>query len=89
MPVLWQVLKREVLAGGRAFVVFPLVEKSEVSPDVRAATDEFELLTDLEEGMLGDISVKCGLVHGRMSQTEKEAAMADFQAGRTQVRRAL
>ncbi len=71
-------LRAAVARGQRAYWVCPLVEESEVM-DLTAAEDRFQRL----RATLGDGIV--GLVHGQMPPTDKDAAMADFVAGRTQV----
>jgi ATP-dependent DNA helicase RecG len=71
-------LRRAVADGRQAYWVCPLVEESEVS-DLTAAEDRFKRL----RAVLGDGVV--GLVHGQLPPAEKDAAMADFVAGRTRV----
>lgn len=71
-------LRAAVAEGRRAYWVCPLVEESEVM-DLTAAEDRFQRL----RAMLGEGVV--GLVHGQMPPADKDAAMADFVAGRTQV----
>lgn len=71
-------LRRRVLAGGRAYWVCPLVEESELI-DLAAAEERHAMLAR----MLPDLRV--GLLHGRMKSAEKDAAMAAFAAGETQV----
>ncbi len=70
---------RGVIAEGRqCYWVCPLVEDSEVS-DLTAAEDRFKRLrAALGEGVVG-------LVHGQMPPADKDAAMAAFVAGETQV----
>jgi ATP-dependent DNA helicase RecG len=70
-------VKRAVADGAKVYWVCPLVEESEVS-DLAAAEERRE---DLAKH-LGDV---VGLVHGRMKADDKDAAMADFVAGRTRV----
>ena len=71
-------LRRAVAEGRQAYWVCPLVEESE-SLDLTAAEDRFRhLRAVLGEGVVG-------LVHGQMPPAEKDAAMADFIAGRSQV----
>jgi ATP-dependent DNA helicase RecG len=67
---------RDALAEGRqAYWVCPLVEESE-AVDLTAAQERFrQLRAALGEGVVG-------LVHGQMPPAEKDAAMADFVAGR-------
>jgi ATP-dependent DNA helicase RecG len=72
-------VRREVKAGRRAFVVFPLVEESE-KLDLAAATQARETLA---EGPLKGLSL--GLLHGRMAPDGKAAVMAAFARGDIQV----
>jgi len=71
-------LRKAVAEGRQAYWVCPLVEESEVV-DLTAAGDRFRALrAALGEGVVG-------LVHGQMPPAEKDAAMADFVAGRSRV----
>jgi ATP-dependent DNA helicase RecG len=70
-------LKRALADGARAFWVCPLVEESETL-DVAAAQDRFAHLREV----FGD---KVGLVHGKMKSRDKDAAMAAFAEGSTQI----
>ncbi|BDA84567.1 ATP-dependent DNA helicase RecG [Aureimonas sp. SA4125] len=63
--------------GDKLYWVCPLVEESEKS-DLMAAEERHRQLA----GIFGD---RVGLVHGRMTGEEKDAAMADFKAGRTRI----
>ncbi|NNF04640.1 MAG: ATP-dependent DNA helicase RecG, partial [Rhodothermales bacterium] len=65
-------------AGNRAYVVYPLVEESE-KLDLNDAESGFEAIRAAfpEAGV--------DLVHGRMKSDEKEAAMARFTAGESQI----
>lgn len=70
---------RDAMAEGRqAYWVCPLVEESELS-DLTAAEARFaHLRAALGEGIVG-------LVHGQLPPAQKDAAMADFVAGRTKL----
>jgi ATP-dependent DNA helicase RecG len=71
-------LARAVAEGRQAYWVCPLVEESE-HVDLASAEERFRSLrAALGEGIVG-------LVHGQMPVAEKDAAMADFIAGRTRV----
>ncbi|MDA5555474.1 ATP-dependent DNA helicase RecG [Shimia sp. MMG029] len=71
-------LQKAVSEGKQAYWVCPLVEESE-RVDYTAADVRFKALrAALGEGVVG-------LVHGQMPPEEKDAAMAAFQAGETQV----
>jgi ATP-dependent DNA helicase RecG len=71
-------LRKAVAEGKQAYWVCPLVEESEVM-DLTAAEERYKHL----RAVLGDGVV--GMVHGQMPAAEKDAAMADFVAGRTSV----
>lgn len=71
-------LSRAVAEGRQAYWVCPLVEESELV-DMTAAEDRFRHL----RATLGEGVVR--LVHGQMPTSEKDAAMADFVAGRARV----
>jgi ATP-dependent DNA helicase RecG len=68
---------RAIGAGQRAYWVCPLVEESE-KIDLAAAEARFEELRQR-------FGKKIDLVHGRMKGNEKDAAMARFAAGETQL----
>ena len=70
-------LEGAVEDGARAYWVCPLVEESE-QVDMTAATDRHAML----RRVFGE---RVGLVHGQMPPAEKDEAMAEFVAGRTQV----
>ncbi|OGM04468.1 hypothetical protein A2129_01685 [Candidatus Woesebacteria bacterium GWC1_42_13] len=65
----------------QAFVICPLIEESQVESmtQVKAATKEFENLKKLMP------KVKLGLIHGKMSLTDKSWAIEDFSGGGTDV----
>ncbi len=64
--------------GERVYVVYPLIEESE-KLDLKDATQGAQTFAE----QFGDDKV--GLVHGRMSTEEREAAMARFIGGDTQI----
>ena len=71
---------RETLARNeRAFVVYPLIEETESNVDIAAATAGFD---DLRR-TFGDADV--GLLHGKMSSSDKDAAMSAFARGEKRV----
>jgi ATP-dependent DNA helicase RecG len=75
----YEFVRKEVQAGRQAFIVCPLVEESE-KVAARAATAEYERLA---EEVFPEL--RLGLVHGRMSSAEKDAAMRAFRDGETEV----
>ncbi len=71
-------LRRAIAEGRQAYWVCPLVEESE-QVTLMAAEQRFQRL----RAVLGEGVV--GLVHGQLPPAEKDAAMAEFVAGRTSV----
>jgi ATP-dependent DNA helicase RecG len=72
---LYRFIEREVAAGRQAYIVYPLVEESEVL-DAGAATAEHKRL---QEEIFPHLRV--ALLHGRMTGGEKDAVMSAFAAG--------
>jgi ATP-dependent DNA helicase RecG len=72
-------VRAEVLRGGQAYVVYPLVEESEKLEDVKAAT---AMAASWGEALPG---LRVALLHGRMKGAEKEAVMAAFLRGDVRV----
>lgn len=70
-------LGRALAEGRRAYWICPLVEESETS-DLAAAEARFADLA-------AHFGARVGLVHGKMKGAEKDAAMAAFAAGETQL----
>ncbi len=75
----WKIVRSHISKGQQAYIVYPVIEESE-NHDLQAAADEYERL---KTGPLTGINV--GLVHGRMSSDEKQAAMNAFSKGDIQV----
>jgi len=72
-------VRKQVSEGRQAYVVCPLVEDSDVI-DARAATVEYERLS---QEIFPDL--RLGLLHGRMSSTEKDEIMQQFRDGKIDV----
>lgn len=68
-------VRKEVEDGNQAFIVYPLIEESD-KLQVKAATQMYEKLSN---EVFKDLRV--GLLHGRMSQQEKDAVMEKFARG--------
>lgn len=67
-------LRESVSQGGQVYWVCPLVEESEAL-QLQTATDTFEMLSQALTG------VRVGLVHGRLSASDKTEVMQRFKAG--------
>lgn len=68
-----KLIKSEIDMGHQAYIVFPLIEESETL-SAKAATIEAEAL---QTGFFKDYKV--GLLHGKMSNEEKDIVMSDFK----------
>ena len=71
----WDFFRRKLREGRQGYVVAPLVEESESS----AAASLDETYESLANGELE--AFRIGLIHGRMSPTEKDAVMDRFRNG--------
>jgi ATP-dependent DNA helicase RecG len=75
----YDLIRREIAQGRQAYVIFPLIEESE-KLDVRAAVEEHQRLSDV---IFPEFQV--GLLHGRMSSADKDAALNAFRDNQTQI----
>jgi ATP-dependent DNA helicase RecG len=75
----YELISEQVLRGQRVYVVLPLVEESE-KVDLRSAVDVHR---QLSEEVFPEFNV--GLLHGRLASAEKQAVIADFAGGATQI----
>lgn len=69
----------ELMGGGRIYLVYPVIEESEQLPQLRAASAEFESVSEKFK------NYQCGLLHGRMKSEEKDEALKKFRGGETQI----
>jgi ATP-dependent DNA helicase RecG len=75
----YELMNREIAQGRQVYVVLPLVAESE-KLDLRAATEEHErLATEVFP------QYQVGLLHGRMSSVDKDAALGAFRDNATQI----
>lgn len=75
----YDLIRREIAQGRQVYIVLPLVEESE-KLDLRSAIEEH---TRLQETIFPEFSV--GLLHGRMSSADKDAAITAFRDQATQI----
>jgi len=71
----YNLIRKEIKKGNRAYIVFPLIDESETL-SAKAATKEAE---KLQTKIFPDL--KIGLVHGKLSAQEKEENMQKFKKG--------
>jgi ATP-dependent DNA helicase RecG len=76
--IAWDEVRKEIDAGGRAYVVLPLVEESEKLA-LRDAVKTAEAVRAAFPG------VGVGLLHGRMKADEKDAVMRRFKQGEDRI----
>jgi ATP-dependent DNA helicase RecG len=67
-------VRRELAQGRQAYIVYPLVDESENSPDLKSAQQMFTLH---QTQTFPDYRV--GLLHGQLPASEKEAVMDQFK----------
>jgi ATP-dependent DNA helicase RecG len=71
---------QQIAAGRQAYVVYPIVEETETTADIKAAENMY---LHLAEKVFPKLRV--GLLHGRLSAGVKETVMRDFQAGELKI----
>jgi ATP-dependent DNA helicase RecG len=83
----WQRIREEVAAGRQAYVVAPRIDETDESEkggaDARPTETAEGLFARLRSGELANL--RLGLMHGRLPADEKDAAMAAFRNGETDV----
>ena len=75
----YDLIRREIAQGRQIYIVLPLVEESE-KLDLRSAIEEH---ARLQETIFPELHV--GLLHGRMSSADKDAAITAFRQQETQI----
>jgi ATP-dependent DNA helicase RecG len=75
----YDLIRREIAQGRQAYVIFPLIEESE-KLDVRAAVEEHKRLCEV---VFPEFAI--GLLHGRMSSTEKDEVLNSFRDNKSQI----
>ncbi|KAL0463478.1 UNVERIFIED_CONTAM: ATP-dependent DNA helicaseRECG, chloroplastic [Sesamum latifolium] len=75
----YQMMLDDLEAGGKVYLVYPVIEQSEQLPQLRAASADLETISTKFSGY------KCGLLHGRMRSDEKEEALRMFRSGETNI----
>ncbi len=75
----YELMRREIAQGRQVYIVLPLVEESE-KLDLKSAIEEHQ---HLAETVFPEFQV--GLLHGRMSSADKDAAISAFRDGETHI----
>lgn len=78
----YEFVREEIAAGRQAYVVCPLIERSEseLLADIEPAEEVFDMLSN---GIFRD--VPCALLHGKMKPADKESIMEQFRDGATKL----
>ena len=71
----WDFVRKQVVAGHQAYVVYPVIEENE-ERELKAA---LKMYRELSNVVFGDLKV--GLLHGRLDNDLKEEVMRRFQSG--------
>ena len=74
-------LRQEIAAGRQAYIICSMVERNDDIPDERKAVTEYA--QHLQKEVFPELRIAC--VHGRMKPKEKDAVMAAFSAGETDI----
>jgi ATP-dependent DNA helicase RecG len=74
----YRFIEKEIAAGRQIYIVYPLIEESE-KMDFQNLTDGLNALKERFP------NYTIGMVHGRLSSSEKEEAMNQFSEGKTQI----
>ena len=75
----YEFIKNQVGKGGQAYIVYPLVEKSEKLTVESAIENKMRLQNEIFR------EFKVGLIHGRMNGREKENILVEFRAGKIDI----
>ncbi|MEO1347765.1 MAG: ATP-dependent DNA helicase RecG [Cyanobacteria bacterium J06635_15] len=75
----YDLIRREIAQGRQTYIVLPLVEESE-QLDLKSAIEEH---SHLQESVFPEFKV--GLLHGRMTSADKDAAISQFRDQETQI----
>jgi len=75
----YEIIGKELKKGHQAFIVYPLVEESEVL-DLKDAS---RMAEHLQQDVFPEYRI--GLIHGRMKSKEKNGVMGDFQSGKVHI----
>ncbi len=76
---IYRFIRDQVIAGRQAYIVYPLVKETERF-DLRAASESFVRLRD---EVFPDLKV--GLIHGQMTELEKEDVMLAFKQNKISI----
>jgi len=79
-PKAYEFIRERLMAKKQAYFVYPRITAVEENDDVKAATDEWLVLS---EQVFPEFAV--GLLHGQMPSAEKQRIMSEFRKGKINV----
>nr|MDA3937851.1 ATP-dependent DNA helicase RecG [Spirochaetia bacterium] len=76
----YDAVRQEIKKGHQAYFVYPRIEESELSGNIKNAESMYEYLRE-------EIfpTLKLGLIHSRLAEDEKNQTMKNFVAGKTNI----
>jgi ATP-dependent DNA helicase RecG len=77
---IYSFIAQEIRSGRQAYVVYPIVEETETSAEIKAAEKMYQ---HLSTKVFSEIRV--GLLHGKLPTQDKDAAMQAFKSGQTKI----
>jgi ATP-dependent DNA helicase RecG len=78
-PEVWNFVRKQIVAGHQAYVVYPVIEENEEN-ELKAA---LKMYRELSGHIFADLRV--GLLHGRLDPELKDQVMRMFQKGELQI----
>ncbi|KAI5061965.1 hypothetical protein GOP47_0022504 [Adiantum capillus-veneris] len=75
----FEMVREKLASGGRAFIVYAIIDESDSIPHLASATAGYERIVQEFN------DYRCGLVHGKLKPHERDAAMNAFKSGQIQV----
>ncbi len=76
-------IKRQLSLGGQAYIICPLVEENAVSEEKSPKKAAENYFAELQGGPFAGIPM--GLIHGKLTPSQKAQAMEDFACGKTKI----
>lgn len=70
----WEAVRQELASGRQAYIIYPLVDDSEHSPDLKSAQQMYQMHA---EKVFPQFRV--GLMHGQLPASEKDSVMEKFK----------
>jgi ATP-dependent DNA helicase RecG len=76
----YTLIRSQIHEGRQAFIIYPLIEESDKLDSLKAAVEDFEVLS---KEIFPDL--RLGLLHGRLKPEEKDQTMRKFRSGEYEI----